>query len=155
MGLSRRSTLAIVVPLAVAGAVLVAIFGLRATHDHGAATSSRPSPAAQRAPRSRSLTRHPATTTTTAVQPGAPYAVGVTQVSLSRTDATGFRPLPVSVWYPALGSPGGAETSDAPAASGSFSLVLFAHGWNGSADFYADMDREIAAAGFIVAAPSF
>jgi pimeloyl-ACP methyl ester carboxylesterase len=33
--------------------------------------------------------------------------------------------------------------------------VLFAHGWNGSADFYAAMDREIAAAGFIVAAPSF
>jgi pimeloyl-ACP methyl ester carboxylesterase len=32
---------------------------------------------------------------------------------------------------------------------------LFAHGWNGSADFYAAMDREIATAGFVVAAPSF
>jgi pimeloyl-ACP methyl ester carboxylesterase len=81
--------------------------------------------------------------------------VGVTHVSLSRTDATGFRPLPVSVHYPVSGFAGGAEKNDPPAAPGRFSLVLFAHGWNGSADFYAAMDREIAAAGFIVAAPSF
>jgi dienelactone hydrolase len=87
--------------------------------------------------------------------PGPPHAVAVTHVLLSRVDATGLRPLPVSIHYPVSGSPGGAETSDAPAAGGRFPLVLFAHGWDGSADFYADMDREIAAAGFIVAAPSF
>jgi dienelactone hydrolase len=155
MGFRPRRTLAIVIPLAVAGAVLVGAFGPRGTHHHGAATPRRTSPVAQRVRRSRSPTGREATTTTTAVESGPPYAVGVTQVSLSRTDATGFRPLPVSVRYPAVGSAAGAETGDAPAAPGRFSLVLFAHGWNGSADFYASMDREIASAGFIVAAPSF
>lgn len=154
-GLRRSRTVAAVLPLVVAGAVLVVISGPWGTHNHGAAPTRRTSPAAHRVRKPRSLTGRQATTTTTAVQPAPPYAVGVTQVSLSRTDATGSRPLPVSVRYPAVGSPGDTETSDAPAAPGRFSLVLFAHGWNGSADFYSAMDREIAAAGFIVAAPSF
>jgi fermentation-respiration switch protein FrsA (DUF1100 family) len=33
--------------------------------------------------------------------------------------------------------------------------VIFVHGFNGTADTYADLEREVAAAGFVVAAPDF
>ncbi len=97
-----------------------------------------------------------ATTTTTSAVRGPPFAVSVIHLSLSRTDPNGdVRLLPVTVRYPTSGPASAADASEAPSADGPFSLVLFAHGWNGSADFYATMEHEIAAAGFIVAAPNF
>jgi pimeloyl-ACP methyl ester carboxylesterase len=81
--------------------------------------------------------------------------VGVTHIPLARADANGQRPLPVTLRYPTSGPPSGTELSDAPSATGSFSLVVFAHGWKGSADTYAAMEHELASAGFILAAPNF
>jgi dienelactone hydrolase len=152
---SRRGrALAALILVAVAGAVLLGVFARFGAEVDAAATRGAPARLWRSRPPTTRRARPTIRTPTTAA-PGPPYAVANTHVLVSRTDSTGLRTLPVSIHYPVSGSPGGAETSDATAARGRFPLVLFAHGWNGSADFYADMDREIAAAGFIVAAPSF
>ena len=156
MRLRRTRTLSLVslgALVAVVGAAAFGIFSWFGGHEHGAATPPRPSPSSRRVTRSRTLTSD--RPTTTVAMPRPPYAVGVTHVPLVRADATGIRPLLVTIRYPTPGPPAGAETADAPAVPGRFSLVLFAHGWNGSADFYAAMEHEIATAGFVVAAPSF
>ena len=59
------------------------------------------------------------------------------------------RVLATSVWYPATG-PGAAVALPGP-----FPLVVFAHGFDASPKLYASMLREIAAAGYVVAAPRF
>jgi dienelactone hydrolase len=103
-------------------------------------------------------------TSTTAVAPaaaaGPPFAVGVSHFTLvdpSRgTAALGDDPpapnrtLPVTLHYPATG-----EADGAPPAAGQFPLVVFAHGFNISAAAYDDFTRDLAAQGFIVAAPDF
>src|SRR5260370_33767754 len=84
-----------------------------------------------------------------------PYPVGVVHVTLTRTDADGSRrQFAVTVRYPAGSSVVG-EVGDAPPASGTFPLVVFAHGYDTSADTYSVIERDLASAGFVVAAPDF
>ncbi|GAA2613461.1 alpha/beta hydrolase family protein [Paractinoplanes durhamensis] len=70
------------------------------------------------------------------------YPVGVRRLDLHRGHS---RPLPTLIFYPAT------PTGTAPAA-GRFPLVLFSHGLSGSAERYS---AAFAAAGFIVAAPTY
>jgi Chlorophyllase enzyme len=98
---------------------------------------------------------------------GRTYAVGtrtLTFVDSSRTTSPNgsfggapTRTLPTEVWYPADGPSGGAPTADAPpdATHGPYPLVLFAHGYDVTPDFYAPLLERWAAAGYVVAAPVF
>jgi len=98
---------------------------------------------------------------------GRTYAVGtssLTFVDSSRiTSANGSfagaanRTLPTSFWYPAQGTAGDPPVADAPpdTTHGPYPLVLFAHGYNVTPDFYAPLLERWAAAGYVVAAPTF
>jgi fermentation-respiration switch protein FrsA (DUF1100 family) len=83
--------------------------------------------------------------------PAEAFAVGVRQLKLTRDD----RPLPVTIWYPARGRAGGAAERSAPAATGRFPVVMFSHGLSSRPDEYAALLTRWAAAGFVVAAPTF
>ena len=65
------------------------------------------------------------------------------------------RHLPTLVRYPAVGPVGAEETAGAPVASGAWPLVVFAHGYDVTPATYAHLLHAWAAAGFVVAAPSF
>ncbi len=80
------------------------------------------------------------------------FAVGVRQLKLNRD---GDRPLPVTLWYPAAGRAGGPPTTSADAAAGKFPVVMFSHGLGGRPEDYAELLTRWAAAGFVVAAPTF
>ncbi|MEU4770606.1 chlorophyllase [Micromonospora sp. NPDC023644] len=84
--------------------------------------------------------------------PDRAFAVGVRQLKLNRD---GGRPLPVTVWYPAAGRPGGQPERSADAATGKFPVVMFSHGLNGRPADYGTLLTRWAAAGFVVAAPTF
>jgi dienelactone hydrolase len=110
-------------------------------------------------------TAPPAAANATAI--GRTYAVGtrtLTFVDGSRTTSPNgsfggapTRTLPTEVWYPADGPSGAAPTADAPpdASHGPYPLVLFAHGYDVTPDFYAPLLERWAAAGYVVAAPVF
>ncbi|MEU8083613.1 chlorophyllase [Micromonospora sp. NPDC049101] len=99
--------------------------------------------------------RPPAATPTPKVPAGkAPqrsFAVGVRQLKLNRDG----RALPTTLWYPAAGESGGAARRSATAAEGRFPVVMFSHGLGGRPDDYATLLTRWAAAGFVVAAPTF
>jgi dienelactone hydrolase len=108
----------------------------------------------------------PPATTAPPAPSGPPYAVGVSRftlvdpsrptAALGNDPATSDRTLPVTLRYPAAGAAAaGAETEAAPAAAGTFPLVVFAHGFDISASAYDDFTRDLAAQGFVVAAPDF
>ncbi|MFD0788698.1 alpha/beta hydrolase family protein, partial [Micromonospora azadirachtae] len=80
------------------------------------------------------------------------FGVGVRQLKLNRD---GDRPLPVTVWYPAAGPPGDEPEPEAAAADGRFPVVMFSHGLGGRPDDYEALLTRWAAAGFVVAAPTF
>ena len=99
------------------------------------------------------------------------YAVGVRQFVV---DPGGPRPLPVTVWYPAavpatLPAPipatrpaASAAAPDAPVvrpgapvAAGRFPVVIYSHGLRSLPEMYAPLITRWAAAGFVVAAPTF
>ncbi|MEV4542837.1 alpha/beta hydrolase family protein [Micromonospora echinaurantiaca] len=80
------------------------------------------------------------------------FAVGVRQLKLNRD---GDRPLPVTVWYPAAGKAGGEPERSAGAADGRFPVVMFSHGLGGRPADYETLLTRWAAAGFVVAAPTF
>ncbi|MEV7331312.1 chlorophyllase [Micromonospora sp. NPDC093244] len=79
------------------------------------------------------------------------FAVGVRQLKLNRDG----RALPTTLWYPAAGQAGGAAKRSAAAAEGRFPVVMFSHGLGGRPDDYATLLTRWAAAGFVVAAPTF
>jgi dienelactone hydrolase len=95
------------------------------------------------------------------------YAVGVhtvTYVDTSRSTSPNgdfggapSRTLPTAIYYPAEGDPGGPAQPDAPpdAADGRYPLVLFAHGYAVTPQFYEPLLERWAAAGYVVAAPTF
>ncbi|MDI1464649.1 dienelactone hydrolase family protein [Catellatospora sp. KI3] len=83
--------------------------------------------------------------------PRAALAVGVRTLKFSR----GGRSLPTTVWYPATGRAGGSPKANAPVAPGRFPLVVFSHGLHGLPAYYEQITRRLAAAGFVVAAPTF
>jgi predicted dienelactone hydrolase len=97
--------------------------------------------------------------------PTPPFGVGVvttTYVDESReTPARGDEPalpsrsLLVTIRYPVAGPPGPDETADAPALDGHFPLVMFAHGYAGSNEMYESLLHDLAAEGFVIAAPEF
>ncbi|MDM4720586.1 chlorophyllase [Micromonospora sp. WMMA1363] len=84
--------------------------------------------------------------------PGRSFAVGVRHLDLTRD---GTRKLPVSVWYPAAGEAGGQPRRAGEAAAGRFPVVMFSHGLGGRPADYAPLLTRWAAAGFVVAAPTF
>ncbi|KKJ99273.1 alpha/beta hydrolase [Micromonospora sp. HK10] len=92
--------------------------------------------------------------------PSRPYPVGVRQFVL---DPDGPRPLPVTVWYPAgpadrrpVGGPAGPVVrAAAPVAAGRFPVVVYSHGLRSLPDLHAPLTSRWAAAGFVVAAPTF
>ncbi|MCL7456597.1 chlorophyllase [Micromonospora sp. MSM11] len=84
--------------------------------------------------------------------PGKAFAVGVRQLKLNRD---GKRPLPATVWYPAAGKPGGQPAGSADAATGKFPVVMFSHGLGARPADYRALLTRWAAAGFVVAAPTF
>jgi len=95
------------------------------------------------------------------------YAVGTRTLTFEdtsrSTSANGefggapTRTLPTEFWYPAEGAPGGAATADATPdqGDGPYPLVLFAHGYDVTPDFYTPLLERWAAAGYVVAAPVF
>ncbi|GIJ78229.1 Chlorophyllase enzyme [Micromonospora phaseoli] len=80
------------------------------------------------------------------------FAVGVRQLKLTRD---GDRSLPVTIWYPASGRAGGEPVDSAQGADGKFPVVMFSHGLGGRPTDYAALLTRWAAAGFVVAAPTF
>ncbi|HET6794839.1 MAG TPA: hypothetical protein VFH45_10370 [Acidimicrobiales bacterium] len=94
----------------------------------------------------------------------APTGVGVVTIDVydpSRPTVAGgrmlssSRHLPTMVRYPAVGPRGGQEVAGAPPASGPWPLVVFAHGYDVTPATYLHLLHAWAAAGFVVAAPSF
>ena len=96
--------------------------------------------------------------------PDQPTAVGVMTVTftdLTRStpargdrEALSTRPLTVTVRYPTPGMPSEDEIPNAPAYEPA-PLVLFAHGFDVSSERYASLLHDLAADGFVVAAPEF
>ncbi|SBT46984.1 alpha/beta hydrolase family protein [Micromonospora auratinigra] len=92
--------------------------------------------------------------------PSGTYPVGVRQFVV---DPGGPRPLPVTVWYPtgrAADDPAGSSGAppvrpDAPVAAGRFPVVVYAHGLLSLPELHAPLTTRWAAAGFVVAAPTF
>ncbi|MFJ8581636.1 alpha/beta hydrolase family protein [Micromonospora sp. NPDC093277] len=106
------------------------------------------------------------------------YAVGMRQFVV---DPGGTRPLPVTVWYPvepaaqpapaatapgpaltrlaapaAAPSPGPPEVRPgAPVAAGRFPVVIYSHGLHSLPELHAPLTTRWAAAGFVVAAPTY
>ncbi len=109
----------------------------------------------------------PSTSTPAALDVGRSYAVGtraLTFVDTTRSTSPNgafagapSRTLPTQVWYPAEGASGGEPRADAPPdrGHGPYPLVLFAHGYDVTPDFYAALLERWAAAGYVVAAPTF
>ncbi|MGC4876817.1 alpha/beta hydrolase family protein [Micromonospora sp. DT43] len=83
--------------------------------------------------------------------PKSAFGVGVRQLKLNRDG----RALPVTLWYPAAGTTGDAAKRSATAATGRFPVVMFSHGLTGRPEDYATLLTRWAAAGFVVAAPTF
>ncbi|PWR08396.1 chlorophyllase [Micromonospora acroterricola] len=107
---------------------------------------SRQAPPAEPPPTATETPRVPAGTA-----PQRAFPVGVRQLKLTRDG----RALPVTLWYPAAGEAGGAVKRSATAAEGRFPVVMFSHGLGGRPDDYATLLTRWAAAGFVVAAPTF
>lgn len=109
------------------------------------------------------------TTTSVAVAPGpdGPFAVGVrTETFVDRSRPTNenngvpgapTRTLLTTIFYPAEGQAGEVQKPDAPpaAAEGPFPLVMFSHGFTASGPAYGPVLEQWAAAGYVVAAPTF
>jgi dienelactone hydrolase len=161
--------------LVAASVVVVAARSGGGTGSHTAAGAGS-APAVTAGPPTTPVPAAPATTvppapTTTAK--GAPvdverrYAVGVhsaTLVDASRTTSPngGFggapnRRIRTTIWYPATGDAGAAAQDEATPdrAHGPFPLVLFAHGYAVTPSFYRPLLERWAAAGYVVAAPTF
>ncbi len=67
------------------------------------------------------------------------------------------RTLPVTVWFPATGDPASPPTADAAPdrRGGPYPLVLFSHGYAVTPDVYEELLARWAAAGYVVAAPTY
>lgn len=129
--------------------------------DREAAVTRRGPPAPLTAPPSTA----PPTTATTR-PPAPPYALGVTRfTAVDPTRGTmprgplpqrSTRELPVAVYYPTTGPAGAPIAEDAPVGPGSqYPLLIFAHGFSITAADYEPLIVELAAQGFVVAAPDF
>ena len=139
-----------------------------------AVTSSTPTAATSSTPTTPSGTQVPTPAETpapsaaqSAIDIGRTYAVGThTLTFVDNTRATSpngsfagapNRTLPTQVWYPAEGTVGDPPKSDAAPdrAHGPYPMVLFAHGYDVTPDFYGSLLERWAAAGYVVVAPTF
>src|SRR3954452_25506790 len=134
-------------------------------------TSTTTAPASTTTPTSAPVvepsTSVPTTATLSAIDTSRRYAVGTTTVTFvdpSRTTSpngsfagASTRTLPTEFWYPATGATGGDPVADAAPDKehGPYPLVLFAHGYAVTPDFYAPLLARWAEAGYVVAAPVF
>ncbi len=133
------------------------------TTTSGAPTTTAAAAATSSAPATEPPTTAPPTPLDTTRQ----YGVGtrtLTFVDPSRTTSANgafggasTRTLPTQFWYPAEGESGGGPVADATPDKdhGPYPLVLFAHGYAVTPDFYAPLLERWAAAGYVVAAPVF
>jgi dienelactone hydrolase len=166
----RRRLLALVVVVAGVGALAAIASGgssgggsppVRASHHGGGARigghPARPAPV-----RTGSTATHPSPPPP---KPSGQFAVGKTVVHLVDTSrpihladgATIPRTLVTFVRYPASGSPGGPDRSNAAPArlAGPFPLIVFGHGFIEYPGLYAPILDAWARAGYVVAAPVF
>ncbi len=170
---------AIVLLITGAGIAAVALSGnggsSRGDSNHGSAAATHPTTTTgasttSAAPGSSTTTATTSPPTTTKPPPldvERRYAVGtesLTFVDSSRgTSANGdfvcapTRSFPTHICYPATGDPGAPLQSGAPPdrAHGSFPLVLFSHGYAVTPTFYEPLMERWAAAGYVVAAPTY
>jgi dienelactone hydrolase len=79
--------------------------------------------------------------------PSVTFAVGIRTLALSRGST---RPLPTTVWYPALFA-----GRDAPIATGRFPVVIYSHGLHSLPAYHAEIISRWVAAGFVVAAAAY
>jgi predicted dienelactone hydrolase len=159
----RRRLVAAVALIVLVAAGVGAWLALRDSSDDATVTagSRESSPSTTAAPPTTTV---PPTTTTSAPA-GPPFAVGVTRLTVEDTTRgtvargptpeSSTRVLPLTVHYPATGAPGSAVVENAPAATGTFPLVVFAHGYAITAGAYDPLTADLAAGGFIVVAPDF
>ncbi len=97
-------------------------------------------------------------TPTTVPTPHPPFAVGAVTfvVNEPATATTAARTFPVTVRYPAVGSPGTARLGLTPLrAAGPFPLVIFSQGFDISPEAYAGLLNAWTAAGYVVADPAY
>lgn len=154
------------------GALLVAVTAIATsallaggTGVVGAATSRRKAHASSRSPRRTVAAHAPQTDAPAGVLPDPPYAVGVLHLTVTdpsrpapdRDGSTsgGPRTIGVTLRYPTMGPASDPEAAGVIADVGSYPLVVFSPGFDVSADTYARLEHQMAAAGFVVAAPDF
>ena len=166
LGRSRRVAPTVAVASAAVVLAVVALAGCGG----GGADAGAARPAAGRTLRSATTPRiSAAPVTTTGALPAVDrtYAVGVrteAYVDPSRTTSAipGYagapnRTFPVTVWYPVTGDPNAAVVENAPPdrSGGPYPLVVFAHGYAVTPQFYEELLQRWAAAGYVVAAPTY
>lgn len=98
------------------------------------------------------------TVTPTTTPPRAPFAVGAVTFVITEpaTATTGARTIPVTVRYPAIGTPGTARSGLTPLRSaGPYPLVVFSQGFDIAPETYSGLLNAWTAAGFVVADPAY
>lgn len=164
----RRVTVAIV------AATFVVLVGAAVA----VATSGDDEPAKERAVAASTTTRPPVTTTTAAPAPDVAPPAATTATTTPPADLTRRYPvstytvdfvdttrtsspngsfegaptrtLPTTFWYPAL-----VDGGEPDRAHGPYPLVLFVHGYDQTAAFYAPLLERWASAGYVVAGPTY
>ena len=145
------------------GGLLLGAFLLTACGGGGGgadrASSTTAAPTAVTSPATTVL---PTTTTTAPPAVNRRTGVGVhheTFVDPTRPTSSGesSRTFPVTIWYPTPGDPDAPPVPDAPPdrSVGPYPLVVFVHGYAVTPDFYEELLRRWAAAGYVVAAAAY
>ena len=157
--MDRRRIATLGTALVAAAAVAAGVVLLATGGGAGDRSGASPSPSTTRAPATTTVPVTAAPTTTTTA-PSPPFPVGLaatTVVDPTRgtaargpTAASATRSLPLRIHYPAT-----TEGDGAAPASGTYPLVVFAHGYGISAADYDAFTRDLAARGFVVVAPDF
>jgi pimeloyl-ACP methyl ester carboxylesterase len=164
---SRRGRLSVVIGAVAIISVMAVTVGFVATRQHHAsefAQSAGASPVDLATSTASSTVVNPPPKITDLASAENPVAVGTTTVTLTdptrSTPARGDTPesssrsLSVIIRYPTVGMPSADEIGDAPPLEPA-PLVVFAHGFNSSTEVYAALLHDLAAAGYVVAAPEF
>jgi fermentation-respiration switch protein FrsA (DUF1100 family) len=164
MAPARRGVARVVTTVLVTGALLGSCTGGGSSEG---STGSRPDVGSAAPLTTTPGTVAPVTTTVPTLALDRGHGVGVSETTFvdpsRRTPAVGSfsgssdRTFPVTVWYPAGGDPDAPPQRDAPPdrADGPYPLVVFAHGFAVTPAFYVELLRRWAAAGYVVAAPTY
>jgi predicted dienelactone hydrolase len=141
--------------LVLAGLLLTACGG-------GGRDQATPASAPTTVPTAAPTTALPTTTTTAPPRVDRRTGVGVRQEtfvdpSRSTSGAGAGRTFPTTIWYPTPGDPDAPAVPDAPPdrAVGAYPLVVFVHGYAVTPDFYEELLRRWASAGYVVAAAAY